>query len=278
VAPSENYDNPVKVRIGLFVLTAALLAGVAAACKRLCRTADTAPDAQEHAHATPTATSRSWPTWLRPLPRRGVSICEWLQRRSRYVVLCPAKVFVPPISKRLPLAIRSFPRGLQSRGRRFPHLYEIDFGYGAPSDEVGSARNPHPAQRYTPARFFHFVIGGGEFKLDQVAIEQRLPGVGLTARRLGTVTLGGRRGTLFVGRSYPVGGYLGGHLTFVWRSNRARYFASLHTWVPRRQTLRTLDVLVRSFEPAARLGSRSNTTRLGRRCDRPVAEAASRPV
>ena len=197
----------------------------------------------------------SWTTWLRPLRRSGAAACQSLQRRSRFVVLSPAKVFVPPTSQRLALEIGSFPRGLQSRGRRFPHVYEIDFSYGAPSNEVGSAGNPHPAQRNTPARFFHFVIGGGAFKLDQVAIELRPPRVGFTARRLGTVTLGGRRGALFLGRSYPVGGYLGGHLTFVWRSNGARYFASLHTWVPRRQTLRTLGILVSAFEPADGLGT-----------------------
>jgi hypothetical protein len=206
--------------------------------------------------ATQAAVSHGWRTWLRPLPDRGVAACHSLQRRSRYVVLCPARVFVPPVAKRLSLAIRSFPRGLQSSSRRVPHLYEVDFTYGAPSNEVGPAGNPHPAQRHTPARFFHFVIGGGAFKLRQVSIEQRIPGVGLTARRLGTVVLGGRQGALFLGRSWPIGGYLGGHLTFVWSLDGARYFASLHTWVPSRQTLKTLSDLVSAFEPAAELGSR----------------------
>jgi hypothetical protein len=205
---------------------------------------------------TGTTTLHGWVTWLRPLPDRGVAACRSLQRQSRYSVLCPARVFVPPVSKRLSLAIRAFPRGLQSSGRRVPHLYELDFTYGAPSNEVGPAGNPHPPQRHTPARFFHFVIGGGAFKLRQVSIEQRIPGVGLTARPLGTVTLGKRRGTLFLGRSWPIGGYLGGHLTFVWGSNGARYFASLHTWVPRKQTLRTLGILVSAFTPADELGSR----------------------
>jgi hypothetical protein len=204
---------------------------------------------------TQAAVSHGWRTWFRPLPDRGVAVCRSLQRQSRYVVLCPTRVFVPPVSKRLSLAIRAFPRGLQSRSRRFPHLYEVDFTYGAPSNEVGPAGTPHPPQRHTPARFFHFVIGGGAFKLRQVSIEQRIPGVGLTARALGTVTLGGRRGTLWLGRSWPIGGYLGGHLTFVWRSNEARYFASLHTWVPRKQARNTLGLLVRSFTPAGQLGS-----------------------
>jgi hypothetical protein len=218
------------------------------------------PPTRRQAHtstSTPpvTAASRSWPTWLRPLPSRGVSACQSLQRQSRYIVLCPAKMFVPPSGKGLPLEIRPFPRGLQSSSRRFPHLYEVDFTYGAPSNEVGPPSNPHPAQTHTPARFFHLVIGGGVFKLRQVSIEQYIPGVGLTAHPLGAVTLGGRRGTLWLGRSWPIGGYLGGHLTFVWRSNGARYFASLHTWVPRRQTSRTLGILVSAFKPADELGS-----------------------
>ena len=94
------------------------------------------------------------------------------------------------------------------------------------------------------------VVGGGAFAVNQVAIAQRYPGAGLTARRLGTITLAGRRGTLWLERPWPVGGIFGGHLTFVWRSNGARYFASLHTWVPRQQTLKTLSRLVSALEPA----------------------------
>jgi hypothetical protein len=105
--------------------------------------------------------------------------------------------------------------GLGSTGRRVPHVYEVEFTYGGPSNEVGPASNPHPAQTHTPALFFHFVVGGGVFALNQVAIAQRYPGVGMTARRLETITLAGRRGTLWLGRPWPVGGIFGGHLTFV---------------------------------------------------------------
>jgi hypothetical protein len=191
-----------------------------------------------------------WEAWLRPLPGRGVAVCQSLQPRSRFVVLCPARTFVPPTSVRPRLAIRPLDMGLGSTGRRVPHVYEVEFNYGGPSNEVGPASNPHPAQTHTPALFFHFVVGGGVFAVNQVAIAQYRPGVGLTARRLGTITLAGRRGTLWLGRPWPVGGIFGGHLTFVWRSNGARYFASLHTWVPRQQTLRTLSTLVSSLEPA----------------------------
>jgi hypothetical protein len=256
VARNSTID-PVTGRVVSRVIAVGLFASSVVAG---CNGSTSAPTrAQTHTRtSTPpvTGTSRAWPLWLRPLPRRGVSACQSLQRQSRYVVLCPGKMFVPPSGKGLPLAIRPFPRGLQSSSRRFPHLYEVDFTYGAPSNEVGPASNPHPAQRHTPARFFHLVIGGGVFKLRQVSIEQYIPGVGLTARRLGTVTLGGRRGTLFLGRSWPIGGYLGGHLTFVWRSNGARYFASLHTWVPMKQARKTLGLLVKSFTPADELGSR----------------------
>ncbi len=188
---------------------------------------------------------------MRALPAKGVDACRALATDAPDDVLCPARIFVPPVAEHPPWNVRAHRNAWGGGGsRRGPHLYELEFTYGGPSDEVGPPSHPHPAQTHTPRRFLHLVLGGGRFRLAQVAIAQRYPGGVMTARMLGWTRLGGRAGELWLGRPWPVGGVFGGHLTFVWRQRGVHYFASLHAWVPRRQTRAALGRIVASLEPA----------------------------
>jgi hypothetical protein len=192
----------------------------------------------------PPAVSRglAWQRLLAQTPEAVATVCRNEQTTHSFRVLCPGQMFVPPAGIRPPLHAFPSPQDLTGRGA----FYEIDYSYGSPSNEVGPPSNPHPAQRHTPIRFLHLVIGGGTFHLDRIAIHQ-VNGGFPTSRPLGRRTIAGHRGTLWLGAAYPLGGYLGGHLTFVWEDLGQRYFASIHTWTPRSQAVTALTEIVASL-------------------------------
>ena len=57
---------------------------------------------------------------------------------------------------------------------------------------------------------------------------------------------GGHLGSLFLAPSYPVGGQIGGHLTFGWRKGANGYVVSLHAWEPLKECVRVLQAVVAS--------------------------------
>lgn len=62
----------------------------------------------------------------------------------------------------------------------------------------------------------------------------------------GTRRWSGRTGSLFLAPSYPLGGQIGGHLTFWWRRNGTGYVVSLHAWEPLQECARVLKAIVAS--------------------------------
>ena len=62
----------------------------------------------------------------------------------------------------------------------------------------------------------------------------------------GTRRWGGHRGSLFLAPSYPLGGQIGGHLTFWWREGRDGYVVSLHAWEPLAECSRVLHAIIAS--------------------------------
>jgi hypothetical protein len=67
---------------------------------------------------------------------------------------------------------------------------------------------------------------------------------------LGHVRFGRRSGTLVLAPSYPLGGMVGDHLIFYWRTNGIDHMLTLHSWEPFLQVVATLRALVASTDAA----------------------------
>jgi hypothetical protein len=64
---------------------------------------------------------------------------------------------------------------------------------------------------------------------------------------LGRILWSGRRGSLALAPSFPVGGSQGNHLIFRWRAGGVTYFLGLHAWEPFLETVATLRKMVASL-------------------------------
>ena len=62
----------------------------------------------------------------------------------------------------------------------------------------------------------------------------------------GPVRWSGKVGALFLAPSYPVGGQIGGHLAFWWRTHGTNYLMSIHAWEPLTECKRVLEAMVAS--------------------------------
>jgi hypothetical protein len=71
-----------------------------------------------------------------------------------------------------------------------------------------------------------------------------------TALSFGEVRFGTKGGVLVLAPSYPLGGMLGDHLIFYWKSGGVDYMVTLHSWEPFLQTVATLRALVISTAAA----------------------------
>jgi hypothetical protein len=60
----------------------------------------------------------------------------------------------------------------------------------------------------------------------------------------GRVRWAGREGVLTLAPSFPTGGFVGNHLTFVWREHGVQHTLSLHAWEPLTEAAATLRTMV----------------------------------
>ncbi len=63
----------------------------------------------------------------------------------------------------------------------------------------------------------------------------------------GSVTWGGKKGTLVLSTGYPTGGSQGGHVVFRWRSGKTTYLVGMHAWEPLTEAVATLRRVVASL-------------------------------
>lgn len=118
--------------------------------------------------------------------------------------------------------------------------YAIVVSYNAPHRDA--------SRLDTPRRFLHLDIFGGHLtpELRSTLLLGIRSGQRPLQQPLGIRRLGGHLGRLYLGLpDTQGGGELGCHLTFIWHQNGLAYALSLHSWLPRSQTLAVLNALIR---------------------------------
>ena len=132
-------------------------------------------------------------------------------------------------------------------------------GLGGPVLDVFSMESggeyPWSPRLNRPPRLAHVVVAVGDVAgLSPQAVprgnrrERLRDGVMRRERNaaisFGRVTWAGREGVLSLAPSFPTGGMLGNHLSFVWREQGLEYTLSLHAWEPLTEAAATLRTMV----------------------------------
>jgi hypothetical protein len=140
-----------------------------------------------------------------------------------------------------------------SSPRHVNRFWVFDLQHGAPRD-----RNP---QLNRPPGVLHMTIYTG-------ALREALGGMaypaahrdttvrnGIVAGKrtkpllFGAVRWSGHNGALFLAPQYPVGGEIGGHLAFWWKTHGTNYLISIHAWEPLLECEKVLRAVVASTAP-----------------------------
>jgi hypothetical protein len=193
------------------------------------------------------------PVRLFPTPVSILNRCRRAQARSRFPVLCPARLPRPFIAwgrgEPPALAAEELPApGTWWRSRSDPRYRKrrfsgVGIGYGAPWEpDSGSDWRRH-LWRNHPCCFLHLEVFWRQKGRRQVPAGAR------------GALLGGRRGLLKDASSYGTASQTGDHLywanhtRFLWEENGVPYVATLHRFGTKQETRALLGRLIRELRP-----------------------------
>jgi hypothetical protein len=208
----------------------------------------------------PAPASAFRPVRLYPAPPSIVNRCRVAQARSRFPILCPARLprpFIawgrekPPalLAEMLPAPGSSW-RSRSDPAYRNRRLSGVSIGYGAPWEPDSGADWRRHLWRNRPCCFLHFEV------FWRAEGRQHVPPGARPA------TLGGRRGQLKDATSYGLaaptedGPYWANHARFLWREDGVPYVATLHRFGTKQETRALLERLISELRPIRSLPRR----------------------
>jgi hypothetical protein len=185
---------------------------------------------------------------------RVLTQCRLAQARSRFPILCPARLPRPflgwPRSDRVPEpSARALPAPSASwRSRSDPRYLKrqaggLSIGYGAPWEPDSGPDWRLHLWRNRPCCFLHFEV------FRRAEGRQHIPAGSHPAM------LGGRRGLLKDASSYGLASrendylYWPNHTRFLWQENGVAYVATLHRFGTNQETRALLGRLIRELRP-----------------------------